>query len=103
MGFALVYFFCFSPQFLMTLVLAEQGVAGERLSIMCGSCSCCWGGCRLAQEPGTGEDAQTPPFPISQFIWMHRQERRLLQSQPSSLLTAESEWNCKSQNLERPH
>lgn len=44
---------------------------------------------RLAQEPGTGEDAQTPPFPISQFIWMHRQERRLLQSQPSSLLTAE--------------
>lgn len=23
---------------------------------------------RLAQEPGTGEDAQTPSFPISHFI-----------------------------------
>lgn len=58
---------------------------------------------RLAQEPGTGEVAQTPSFPISQFIWMHRQERRLLQSQTLSLLTAESEWEWKSQNPELAH
>ena len=41
-GFCLDLILSFSPpRFLMTLVLVEQAVAGERFSIVQGSCSCC--------------------------------------------------------------
>lgn len=90
MAFALVYFFLFFPPVSHDAGRARSswGEAEHHVAAV----PAAEVAARLAQEPGTGEDAQTPSFPISQFIWMHRQERRLLQSQPLSLLTAESEW-----------